>query len=121
MISLTSSLPFLQAGSAGGSMATTFLTFGAVIAVFYFFIIRPQNKKQKDAQKMINELKKFDKVVTIGGIRGVVQAVKDTTVIVKVDDNTKIEFTKSAVATVLEKHEAKGDKADTSVSEEKSK
>ncbi len=120
MISLTSSLPLLQA-AAGGSMATTFLTFGAVIAVFYFFIIRPQNKKQKDAQKMINELKKFDKVVTIGGIRGVVQAVKDTTVLIKVDDNTKIEFSKSAVATVLEKHEPKSDKADASAAEEKSK
>ncbi|MDX9799948.1 MAG: preprotein translocase subunit YajC [Spirochaetia bacterium] len=120
MISFTSSLPVLQAG-AGGSMATTFITFGAVIAVFYFFIIRPQNKKQKDTQKMISEIKKFDKIVTIGGIRGVVQAVKDTTIVVKVDDNTKIEFTKSAVATVLEKHESKGDKTDVSASDEKSK
>ena len=128
MISFNSSLPVLQAG-AGGSMATTFLTFGAVIAVFYyiimncfyFFIIRPQNKKQKETQKMISEIKKFDKIVTIGGIRGVVQAVKETTIVVKVDDNTKIEFTKSAVATVLEKHEPKGDKSDASAAEEKSK
>lgn len=120
MISLTSSLPVLQA-AAGGSMATTFLTFGAVIAVFYFFIIRPQNKKQKEAQKMISELKKFDKVVTIGGIRGVVQAVKDTTVVIKVDDNAKIEFSKSAVASVVEKHESKTEKADASSSEEKTK
>lgn len=111
MSDLMSNLPVMQA--AGGSMATTFITFGAVIAVFYFFIIRPQSKKQKESQNMINELKKFDKIVTIGGIRGVIQAVKESTVVVKVDDNTKIEFTKNAVASVLEKHEAKGDKAET--------
>ena len=111
MTDFMGNLPLLQA--AGGSMATTFITFGAVIAVFYFFIIRPQSKKQKETQSMINELKKFDKVVTIGGIRGVVQAVKETTVVIKVDDNTKIEFTKNAVASVLEKHEAKGEKAET--------
>ncbi len=81
--------------------------------MFYFFIIRPQSKKQKETQNMINEIKKFDKIVTIGGIRGVVQAVKESTIVVKVDDNTKIEFTKSAVASVMEKHEAKGDKAET--------
>ncbi len=119
MISLISNLPLMQGGAAGGSMVTTFLTFGAVIAVFYFFIIRPQNKKQKETQKMLTELKKFDKVVTIGGIRGVVQSVKDTTVILKVDDNTKIEFSKSAIATVLERHESKSDKIDSSASEEK--
>lgn len=111
MSNFSSTLTLLQAGG-GGSMATTFLTFGAVIAVFYFFIIRPQNKKQKDTQKMIGELKKFDKIVTIGGIRGIVQAVKDTTVVVKVDDSTKIEFTKNAVASVLEKHESKSEKAE---------
>ena len=109
MISLISSLPLMQ---SGGGMTTTILTFGGVIAIFYFFIIKPQNKKQKDTQRMISELKKFDKVVTIGGIRGVIQNVKDTTVIIKVDDNTKIEFSKSAVSSVLEKHESKSDKSD---------
>lgn len=113
MINLTSSLPLMQAGSTSGSMITTFITFGAVIAVFYFFILRPQSKKQKDSQKMINEIKKYDKVVTIGGIRGVVQVVKDATIVIKVDDNTKIEFTKNAIATVLDKHEAKSEKEET--------
>ena len=119
MINLIGNLPLMQ--SSGGATFTTILTFGGVIAIFYFFIIKPQNKKQKETQKMISELKKFDKVATIGGIRGVVQLVKDTTVIVKVDDNTKIEFSKSAVASVLEKHETKSEKVDTSSSEEKDK
>ena len=56
---------------------------------------------------MLSALKKFDKVQTIGGIRGVILAVKEQTVVVKVDDNTKIEFVKPAIAAVLESHEAK--------------
>jgi preprotein translocase subunit YajC len=115
MNNLIDALPVMQgAGGTGGSMATTFITFAGVIAVFYFFILRPQSRKQKEAQKMLSEVKKFDKVVTIGGIRGVVQAVKDTTVIIKVDDNTKIEFNKSAISAVLEKHEVKNEKTDVS-------
>ncbi len=92
------------AGSQGGpaSLITTFLTFGLVIVVFYFFMIRPQNKKQKEAQRMLDNLKKGDKVVTIGGIRGTVLSVKEQTVIVKVDETTKIEFSKSAVSSVIE-------------------
>lgn len=117
MINLIQSLPLLMGAPAsggatgGGDMTTMIITFGLVIAIFYFLIIRPQNKKQKDAKKMVEALKKGDKVATIGGVRGVVHSVKDDTVIVKVDDNTKMEFTKSAVATVLEQSaEEKSDK-----------
>ena len=97
-------MPVLQ---GAGSAATTFITFAGVILIFYLFIIRPQNKKQKETQKMLSALKKFDKVQTIGGIRGVILAVKEQTVVLKVDDNTKIEFVKPAIASVLESHEAK--------------
>ena len=109
MTTLFSSLPFLLAapdggtGSSGGSMVTTFITFGLIIVVFYFLIIRPQRKRDKDTKAMINAVKKGDKVVTIGGIRGTVMSVKDTVVVLKVDDNTKLELNKSAVSTVLEK------------------
>ncbi len=88
-------------GAQGGSMLMTVLPFILIIAIFYFFIIRPQNKKQKETEKMINALKKGDKVVTIGGIHGVVSSTKEKTVIVKVDDNTKLEFNRSAIATVV--------------------
>ena len=84
-------------------MVTTFITFGLIIVVFYFLIIRPQRKRDKDTKAMINAVKKGDKVVTIGGIRGTVMSVKDTVIVLKVDDNTKLEFNKSAVSTVLEK------------------
>jgi preprotein translocase subunit YajC len=85
-------------GGAGGFM--TFLPFVAIIAIFYFLIIRPQNKKQKETQKMLAALKKGDRVVTIGGVYGTIQSVKEQSVILKVDENTKIEFTRSAVARI---------------------
>ncbi|MCL2319856.1 MAG: preprotein translocase subunit YajC [Treponema sp.] len=77
-----------------------FLPLVAIIAIFYFLILRPQNKKQKDTQKMLAALKKGDRVVTIGGIHGVIQSVKESTVIVKVDDNVKLELSRSAISSV---------------------
>jgi preprotein translocase subunit YajC len=79
----------------------TFLPFVAIIAIFYFLIIRPQNKKQKETQKMLSQLKKGDKVVTIGGIHGTIQSVKEQTVIVKVDEDTKLEFSRSAISNIV--------------------
>jgi preprotein translocase subunit YajC len=95
------------AGNSSMSMVTTLITFGLVFVIFYFFIIRPQNKKQKEAQKMIEAVKKGDKVVTIGGVHGVVSSVKEGTVVVKVDDDCKIEFSKSAISAVTAKGEEK--------------
>ena len=91
--------------SAGGSMVTTLITFGVIILIFYFLIIRPQKKRDKEAKDMIAAIKKGDKIVTIGGIRGTVAVVKDSTVIIKVDDNTRIEFNKNAISAVLNKKE----------------
>jgi preprotein translocase subunit YajC len=66
----------------------------------YFLIIRPQRKKQKETQNMLSALKKGDRVTSIGGIKGVVHQVKEDTIVVKVDDSTKLEFTKSAIGGV---------------------
>ena len=79
------------------------VTFGLIIVVFYFLVIRPQNKKQKDAKKMLQNITKGDKVVTIGGMHGSVESVKDDAVVLRVDDNVKLKFNKSAVAQVLER------------------
>lgn len=109
MNKLSSGLALLQvapaAGNPTGSMISTIVTFGLVFVIFYFLIIRPQNKKQKEAKRMIEAVKKGDRVVTAGGVHATVYTVKDKTVILKVDENTKIEFSKSAIASV----EAKGD------------
>ena len=96
-------IPFLQAGGAGsasGSLGMSLLPFLAIIVIFYFFLIRPQNKKQKETQKMLDALKKGDKVITIGGIHGTVSSVKENTVIVKVDDDCKLEFNRTAISSV---------------------
>lgn len=102
-----------QAGTEGAPSGglTAFLPFIIIIAIFYFLIIRPQNKKRKETEKMLSAIKKGDKVITIGGLHGTVQSVKDTTVILKADDNVKLEFLRSAISSVVtvskEKEEAK--------------
>ena len=107
MISFFSQLPLLQAAAnPGGQMMTMLITFGLIIFIFYFLVIRPQNKKQKEAKRMIEALKKGDKVVTIGGIRGQVTSVKEQTATIKIDTDTKIEVNKSAVSSVVEKKES---------------
>lgn len=107
-----SQLPLLQEDSTV-NMLMMLGTVAAVILVFYFLIIRPQNKKQKQLQNMLNSLKKGDKVSTIGGMRAVVSAVKEQTVILKVDDQTKLEFNKNAIAQVLERTEEETKEAST--------
>jgi len=96
--------------AGGGSLLGTFVPFLFIIAIFYFLIIRPQNKKRKETEKMLSALKKGDKVVTIGGLHGTIQSVKETTVIIKADDNVKLEFLRSAVSNVVQPKEEKEEK-----------
>ena len=71
-----------------------------MFGIIYFLLIRPQQKKQKDHEKLITELKKNDEVITNGGIHGTIVNVKDKTFMLRVDDNVKIEISKSAVAAI---------------------
>ncbi|HPE93035.1 preprotein translocase subunit YajC [Sphaerochaeta sp. UBA5836] len=82
-------------------MMTTFVTFGLIIVIFYFLIIRPQKKRDRETKEMLAAIKKGDKVVSIGGIHGTVVAVKETTIVVKVDDNTRIEFSRNAISSIV--------------------
>ena len=116
MDKLFSGLTLLQAGpaaggSATGSMLSTLIPFALVFVIFYFLIIRPQNKKQKDMKKMIEAVQKGDKVVTIGGMHATVDKVKDGIVVLRVDENVKMEFSKSAIASVEGKKDEKADKS----------
>ncbi len=88
--------------SALGSMLIPFICIGVI---FYFLIIRPQTKRQKEQEKLIKSLKTGDKVVTSGGIHGLIANVKETTVIIKIADSVKIEVDKSAVSVVSKKPE----------------
>ncbi len=78
------------------------LPFILIFVVIWFFMMRPQAKKQKETQKMLNELKSHDKIVTIGGIYGEVDSVKGNIVVVKIGKDTKIEVKKSAIASKTE-------------------
>ena len=87
----------LQAQGSGSGLQSLIL-FGGIAIVFYFFMIRPQQKKQKDQKKFINEIKKGDSVVTIGGLHGKVYATDEETVTLEVDKSTKMKFEKSAIS-----------------------
>jgi len=91
-----------DAGTPGSSSNyIQILMIVAVFAVFYLLIIRPQRKKQKNTKRMLEAVKKGDRVSSIGGIRGTVKNVTETTVIVEVDNKgATLEFTKSAIASV---------------------
>lgn len=71
-----------------------------IFVIFYFLLIRPQQKRQKEHEKLVAGIKTGDSVVTSSGIHGIVANVKDKTVIIKVADNVKIEFDRAAVVTV---------------------
>ncbi len=91
------------APGGGGGLLGMLLPLLLIFLVFYFFIIRPQKKKEEQRRKMIESVKKGDRIVTIGGIHGKVVRVSDTTVLVQVDDNTKIRLEKNAIASVESK------------------
>lgn len=92
-------------GPAGPGGYETLGFVAVVVIVLYFFMIRPERKRQADHKAMLDGLKKNDKVVTIGGIRGSIQNVKDDEISIKVDDakGVCIRFSKSAIAQKIEK------------------
>jgi preprotein translocase subunit YajC len=86
-------------GPAGG--IGFFIPFIFIFVIMYFVLFRPQKKRQQEQQRLISGLKTGDRVVTNAGIHGLIANVKETTVIVKVADNVKIEMEKSAITNVL--------------------
>ncbi|MFA6560807.1 MAG: preprotein translocase subunit YajC [Verrucomicrobiia bacterium] len=74
-----------------------------IFVVFYFMLIRPQQKKQKETTKMLESLRSGDKIVTSGGILGTVTNVKEKTVVVRIADNVKVEMLRSAIQTVTQR------------------
>lgn len=86
----------LPTGGAGGMGSTLFMLI-AIIAVFYFFMIRPQQKKQKELQKSREAMTNGDRVVTAGGIHGRIKEVGDTWFLVEVADGVRLKFEKSSV------------------------
>ncbi|OZC01625.1 preprotein translocase subunit YajC [Rubricoccus marinus] len=90
-------LLLLQDAAPGGFALGGLLFPLLILVVFYLFLIRPQQTREKKRRAMIDELKKGDRVVTAGGIHGTVLKVEDTSLLVEVDQNTKLRFEKNAV------------------------
>jgi preprotein translocase subunit YajC len=91
-------------GQEGASPLALWMPIILIFAIMYLLIFRPQAKKQKQHQAMVQSLKKGDKVVTAGGIHGTIAGIKekDNTVIVKISDNVKIEITRASIAKKLD-------------------
>jgi preprotein translocase subunit YajC len=87
------------AGSSAGAGISILVPLLLMIVIMYFLMIRPQNKKEKTRLKMINEIQPGDRVVTVGGIYGIVSAVKadQNIVVLKISENSKVEFAKSSI------------------------
>ena len=85
---------------ADGFDPSFFIMMGLIFVVFYFFIIRPQRKREADRKQMISAVRKGDKIITAGGVHATVTKVEDTSVLAQVDDNTKLRFEKSAITSV---------------------
>lgn len=92
-------------GQEGPGLMSNLLLFGTIIAIFYFMIIRPQQKREKERKAMLSALKKGDKVVTSGGIHGSVSGLDDKTVLVQIADNVKIKVDRGAITAVVKEAE----------------
>ncbi len=82
-------------------LVSSLLPFLLIILVFYFLILRPQQKRQKDRQKLLDSIKKGDKVIISGGIHGVVEGLEDKTALVKIADNTKVKVDRTAISAIV--------------------
>jgi preprotein translocase subunit YajC len=93
--------PAPQAGAGQGGPAgiiTSLIPLVLIFVIFYFLLIRPQQKRAKEHKTMIDNLKKGDKIITSGGIYGVIEAVGTNTITIKVAENTKVKIGKAYVA-----------------------
>jgi len=94
--------PAPQGGGGQGepimNLIASLLPLILIIVVFYFLLIRPQQKRAKEHRQMLENLKRGDKVITVGGVYGVVEAVNPNTVILKIAENVKVKFSKQSIA-----------------------
>jgi preprotein translocase subunit YajC len=92
-----------QPGGAGGLFGSPIFMIGLLVVMFYFLLIRPQQKQRKEQENRINSMQPGDRVVTAGGVHGLIHNIKDRTVVVKVAEGTMIEFEKGSIASVIKK------------------
>ena len=84
---------------------STLIMFALIIGIFYFLILRPQQKRQKEREKLLESVKKGDKVITTGGLHGTVAGLDEKTLLIQVADTVKMKFERSAVTTIVKEGE----------------
>ena len=89
-------------GPPGQSLLVSMMPFILIIAIFYLLLIRPQQKKQRQHQEMLSRIKKGDKVITTSGMIGIVVGVKEKFVVLRIADNVKVEFLRSAISNIYD-------------------
>ena len=89
-------------------MMSTVIMFGLIILIFYFMILRPQQKKQKERTKLLESLQKGDKVITVGGVHGTVVGLEEKTVLVQIADDVKVKYERSAITSISRGNETVG-------------
>ena len=104
---LLAQAPAASPAAPGGGLFGTMLPMLFLVVIMYYVMIRPQMRRQKEAARLVSALKTGDRVVTSSGIHGLISNVKETTVIVNVADNVKLEMEKTAVTNVLKTNDAK--------------
>ncbi|MEK6664937.1 MAG: preprotein translocase subunit YajC [candidate division NC10 bacterium] len=98
----------MPGGSGSGSAMVQILFLAALFAIFYFLLIRPQQRQRRQREAMLNAVKRGDKVVTSGGLHGTVVGLNEHTVVLKVADQVKLEFDRSAIGRVVAQGEKEG-------------
>jgi|HigsolmetaAR203D_1030402.scaffolds.fasta_scaffold00004_139 preprotein translocase subunit YajC len=101
-----------NAPSGGSSILSLLMSFILMFLVFYFLLIRPQQKRNKIRAEMLRSLKKGDKITTIGGLHGTIETITDDIVVLKVNENTRLTFDRSAVNTVISSPNKEDDEAE---------
>ena len=97
-------LAYAAASPPGGgaqSMLPTIVMVAAMLAIFYFLLLRPQQKQKQERERMLSSIKKGDRVVTSGGLHGTVTGLNEHTVTLRVDNQVKLEFDRSAIGRVV--------------------
>jgi preprotein translocase subunit YajC len=85
----------------GGSLISTIIMFGAIFAIFYFMIIRPQQKRAKEREKLLSNIEKGDKIVTSGGVHATIVGIEEKTVLIEIAPNVKVKIERSAIGSVI--------------------
>lgn len=89
-----------QGGEGGGGLVSTLIMFGAIFLIFYFMIIRPQQKRAKERDKLLSNIEKGDKIITSGGVHATIVGIEEKTVLIEIAPNVKVKIERSAIGSI---------------------